>query len=372
MIPITRLNIGEAEAKAAADTVLSGWLMVGKQCRRFEEMVAEYVGARHAVAVNSCTTALHLALIAAGIGPGDEVICPSFSFIASANAILYAGATPKFVDINPKTFNIEPRFIESAITENTKAILPVSQIGLPADIPAIMEIANHYNLKIVEDAAPSLGSMINGNYIGSISDYTCFSFDARKILTTGEGGMITTNDEKAANLLRRIRAHGASSSTADRHKATQVTFEEYCELGYNYKLTDIQGAIGVIQMGKINDVVNERRRLAERYNLLLSDEGRVILPFEPKGWRHVYQSYCVRLNTKKPQNEVMNEMAKKGVATRRIMAIHFEELYKKLYPEISLPVTEKATRETLLLPIFVGLTNSEQEEVVDTLKRALD
>jgi len=215
MIPITRLSVGQEEAKAAAETVMSGWLTVGKRCESFEQAIARYVGAEHAVTVNSCTTALHLALVAAGVKQGDEVICPSFSFIASANAILYAGARPRFVDIDPRTYNIDPGLIEAAITEKTRAVVPVSQIGLGADIPAIREIAKRHNLKVVEDAAPSMGAVVAGKFIGSMSDFTCFSFDARKILTTGEGGVITTNDTSAATRLRQLRAHAASTSTAD-------------------------------------------------------------------------------------------------------------------------------------------------------------
>jgi perosamine synthetase len=371
MIPITRLSVGQEEAKAAAEAVMSGWLTVGKRCESFEQAIAQYVGAEHAVTVNSCTTALHLALLAAGVKEGDEVICPSFSFIASANGILYAGAKPRFVDIDPQTYNINPALIEAAITEKTRAIVPVSQIGLGADIPAIREIAKRHNLKVVEDAAPSMGAMVAGKRIGSLSDFTCFSFDARKILTTGEGGVITTNDTSAAKRLRQLRAHAASTSTADRHRSDEVRFEEYPELGYNYKMTDIQAAIGLVQMGKVREIVEERRRLAHRYNSLLRDVACLDLPHEPAGCRHVYQSYCVRLKNGKTQLAIMNEMARAGVATRRIMAIHREPFYKALYPSLSLPVTEKATDTTMLLPIFVGLTDSEQDEVVRVLRVAV-
>jgi len=350
---------------------MSGWLTVGKRCASFEQALARYVGAEHAVAVNSCTTALHLALLAAGIKRGDEVICPSHSFIASANAILYAGARPKFVDIDPRTYNIDPGLIEAAISEKTRAILPVSQIGLGADIPSILEIARRHNLKVVEDAAPSLGALAAGKFIGSLSDFTCFSFDARKILTTGEGGVVTTNDTGAATRLRQLRAHAASTSTADRHHSDQIRFEEYPELGFNYKMTDIQAAIGLVQMGRVQEIVEERRRLAHRYNSLLADLKSIDVPYEPAGWRHVYQSCCVRVKNSKPQLAIMNEMARAGVATRRIMAIHREPLYKVMFPSLSLPETEKATDTTLLLPIFVGLTDSEQDEVVRVLQAAV-
>ena len=371
MIPITRLSVGEAEAGAAADAVRSGWLSTGKRVQKFESMVAEYVGAKHAIATSSCTTALHLALIAAGVKPGDEVICPSFSFIATANAILYAGATPVFVDIDPATYNISPERIEAAITPRTRAIMPVSQIGLAADIPAIVRVARMHGLKVVEDAAPSLGARIGKARLGSLSDFTCFSFDPRKILTTGEGGMITTDDDVAAARLVAMRAHSASVSAIARHTSTSVILESYPELGYNYKMTDIQGAIGIVQMGRIEEIVAERRRLADRYKKELQDDERIQLPHEPQGYLHVYQSYCVRL-LKKPQVEVMNSLAQKDVASRRILAIHLEQVYKDSELKHSLIESERASKETILLPMFVGLTDAEQDEVVDALKNALD
>ncbi len=371
MIPITRLSVGEKEALAAAEAVRSGWLTCGKRVQQFESMVAAYVGAKHAVAVNSCTTALHLALIAAGVKPGDEVICPSFSFIATANAILYAGAKPIFVDIDPETYNISAGLVEAAITPHTTAILPVSQIGLAADIPAILSIAHRHGLSVIEDAAPSLGAAIGKDRIGSLSDFTCFSFDARKILTTGEGGMITTNNDEAAERLYAMRAHSASVSTIDRHATSNVVLENYPEVGYNYKMTDVQGAIGIVQVERIGEILAERRRLAERYQSLLAGEDQLGLPQEPKGYRHVFQSYCVRLRTRKTQVQIMREIADQGIATRRIIAIHLEPVYRKVYADLSLPETERATRETLLLPLFVGMTDSEQDQVASAVKKAL-
>lgn len=370
MIPIARLALGEEEALAAADVVRSGWLMNGPRTAEFEALVADYVGARHAVAVSSCTTALHLALVAAGVQPGDEVICPSFSFIATANAIRHAGATPVFVDIDPRTYNIDVEAIEGAITPRSRAILPVSQIGLPADIPAVMEIAARHDLKVVEDAAPSLGATVHGRRLGTLSDITCFSFDARKILTTGEGGMVTTDDEEAAARIRLLRAHAASVSTADRDRAQRVVLETYPEVGFNYKITDIQAAIGVVQMGRVDEIVAERRRLGQRYDELLEHEERVETPHVPEGFEHVYQSYNVRLRTERTQEEVMTAMLDLGVATRRIFAIHDQPAFADL-PRRHLPRTEEAAAKTLLLPLFVGLSDSEQDEVTTALEKCL-
>lgn len=371
MIPITRLFVGEEEAQAAAEVVRSGWLTAGRRGAQFEQAVAHYVGARHGVAVNSCTTGLHLALLAAGVKPGDEVICPSFSFIATANSILYAGATPVFVDIDPQTYNINADLIEAAITERTTAIMPVSQIGLPADLDRINEIAARRGLRVVEDAAPSFGAKIGDRFVGSISELTCFSFDARKILTMGEGGVITTDDEAMATRLRQLRAQAASVSLEARHNSTTVIVEEYPELGYNYKLTDYQAAVGLVQLTKIETVVKERRRLAQRYNELLAAEHRIVRPYEPKGYKHIYQCYSVRLAGGHHQIPVMQHMMNNGVATRRIMAIHEEPFYRKLMPGIRLVETERAARETLQLPIYVGLTDAEQEQVVEALSAAL-
>lgn len=370
MIPITRLAVGEAEAQAAADVLRSGWLMNGPRTAEFERLVAEYVGARNAVAVSSATTALHLSLIAAGVKPGDEVICPSYTFIATANAIRYCGAVPIFVDIDPRTYNIDPLLIEAAITERTTAILPVSQIGLPADIPAIMAIAARHGLLVVEDAAPSLGASIHGRRLGAISHFTCFSFDARKILTTGEGGMVTTDDDEAAARIRLLRAHGASVSTADRDRSQTVVLETYPEVGFNHKITDIQAAVGVVQMGRIDEIVAERLRLGRRYDELLSGQELVETPYVPDHYTHVYQSYNVRLHTDRTQAELMRAMMELGVATRRLFAIHDQPAYSDL-PPAALPHTEAAASRTVLLPMFVGLTDDEQDQVVTALEKCL-
>lgn len=372
MIPITRPFVGQEEADAAAQAVLSGWLSQGQRVAEFEQAVAEYTGARHAIATSNCTTALHLALMVAGVGPGDEVICPSFSFIATANAVLHAGAAPVFVDIDAHTYNIDPALIERAITPRTKAIIPVAQIGLAADIPAVLAIARKHGLKVVEDAAPSLGATIGEGRVGSMSDFTCFSFHPRKSITTGEGGMITTNDGAAAERLRIMRSHGASTSDLARHQAGTTAIEEYPELGWNYRMTDIQGAIGCVQLGKLERVLASRAHLAQRYNTLLADEERLATPFAPAGYRHTYQSYCVRLRGARPRQAIMDELAAQGIASRRgVMAIHQEPLYRGRFPGLSLPETEAAAAETLLLPLYATMTDAEQDTVVAALRKAL-
>jgi dTDP-4-amino-4,6-dideoxygalactose transaminase len=371
MIPITRPFLGEEEVAAAAEVIRSGWLTQGERVEQFETAVAGYVGAGQAVAVSNCTTALHLALLAAGVGPGDEVICPSFSFIATANAIMYTGARPVFVDIDPRTYNMDPELLEAAITPRTKALMPVDQIGLAADVIVIRTIAERHGLKVVEDAAPSLGSMVGERRVGSLSDLTCFSFHPRKSITTGEGGMITTDDPDAAGWLRGIRSHGASTSDLNRHRTKTVAFEEYRELGYNYRMTDIQAAIGLAQLRKLDWILAERRRLAARYAALLGGCEWLDLPFEPAGGFHTYQSYCVRVRSQLQRDEMMADLAGRGIATRRgVMAIHLEPFYRNLYPDVSLPVTERCSAETLLLPLFPGLTETEQQFIAESLVSA--
>lgn len=372
MIPISRLSIGAEEAAAAARVIQSGWIAQGKVTDEFESLVAHYVGARHAIAVSSATTGLHLALIAAGVKPGDEVICPSYSFIATANAILMAQGTPVFADIDRRTYNIDPRAIERAITPRTRAIMPVSQVGLPADLDAIMQLSRHYGLVVVEDAAPSLGARIGDRFVGSISDFTVFSFDARKILTTGEGGIITTDNDAAAARLRALRAHSASVSMLARHASSNVVLEHYPEMGFNYKMTDIASAIGVVQMARVEEFVADRRRLARRYADLLRDERRIELPYEPAGMRHVYQSYTVRLIDGFSQLDAMTAMARRNVATRRVIACHLELHHRQFQRSTPLPESESATSQTLLLPMYAGLTDTDQESVVDALREALD
>jgi perosamine synthetase len=374
LIPITKPYLGEEEAQAAAAAIRSGWVAQGPLVTKFERAVAERLGVKHVVATSNCTTSLHLALICAGIGPGDEVIVPSFTFIATANAVLYVGATPVFVDIDARTYNLDPAKIEAAITPRTRAIIPVDQIGLAAELDAVQAIAERHGLRVVEDAAPALGALYRGRPVGSISPITCFSLHPRKSITTGEGGLITTDDDAVNERARVIRSHGASISDLARHQASTVTIEAYEELGYNYRMTDIQAAIGLEQLKKLDDVLARRKRLAERYNTLLADMPGVTTPYAPEHAPHTYQSYCVWLDPERaaPRAEVMERMLAVGVATRRgVMAIHEEPYYASRLGRGSLPVTEAATRETLLLPLYASMTEAEQDRVIEALRQSL-
>jgi perosamine synthetase len=373
MIPITRPWLGEEEVAAVAEVIRSGWLSQGRRVEEFEQAIASHVGAQHAVAVSSCTAALHLALVAAGVAPGDEVICPSFSFIATANAIVHAGAMPVFVDIDPRTYNIDAAQVESAITERTSAIVPVDQIGLAADLRHIRELAQLHGLVIVEDAAAALGATVDSERVGSRSELTCFSFHPRKSITTGEGGMITTDDAGVAARLRRLRSHGASTSDLVRHGANGTDIETYEELGFNYRMTDIQAAIGCVQVTRLNAILSEREAVADRYIDMLAGDERVRLPYSPPGSRHTYQSFCVGLPSEAVRGAVMSELAQQAIATRRgVMAIHLEPPYRGRFPGRLLPITERASRETMLLPLYAGMSVTEQEGVVGALQRALD
>src|SRR6476620_327793 len=255
MIPIARPYLTADEAQAAYDTILTGWITQGPKVQEFEEKFAAYTGAKYAVAVSNCTTALHLAMIVAGVGAGDEVICPSMTYVATANCIKYVGAKPVFAEVNQSTYNIDVADVEKKITSKTKAILIVHQIGTPADIDAFQKLADKHNLKLIEDAACSAGSAYKGKKIGSHSELVCFSFHPRKVISTGDGGMITTNREDYYCRLKLLRQHGMSVNDRVRHEAKQIVFENHLEVGYNYRMTDIQAAVGIKQLEKLDWII---------------------------------------------------------------------------------------------------------------------
>ncbi len=373
-IPITKPCFGEEEERAVVQVLRSGWVVQGPKVAEFERLVAEYVGVRQAVATSSCTTALHLALTLRGIGAGDEVIIPSFTFIATANAVHYTGATPVFVDIDPQTYNIDPDCIEAAITPRTKAIMPVHQIGLAADMDRINTIAQRHGLVVIEDAAPALGAMYKSKQVGSLGNPTCFSFHPRKVITSGEGGMIVTDDDTLAERARTLRAHGMSLSDLARHQAQSVVIEEYHDVGYNYRLSDLHAAVGIEQMKRLDFMLAQRKRVAHLYNEAFADLEGVQLPFSSHEMPHSYQSYMIQLRPPmtKTREQVMQEMLEAGVATRRgVMAIHLEPYYHQRFPQVRLPVTETATRHTLILPNYATMTEAEQAYVIEHLRRAL-
>jgi dTDP-4-amino-4,6-dideoxygalactose transaminase len=373
-IPITKPYLSVEEEQAVLQVLRSGWIVQGPKVAEFERTVAAYGGTRHAVATSNCTTALHLTLILHGIGPGDEVLVPSFTFIATANAVVYTGAIPIFVDIDPHTYNIDPACIEAAITPRTKAIMPVHQIGLAADMDRINAIAQRHGLAVIEDAAPALGATYKGQRVGGLGNPTCFSFHPRKVITTGEGGMLMTDDDTLAERARFLRAHGMSQSDLARHQAKGVVIEEYHDLGYNYRLSDLHAALGIVQMQKLDVMLAHRQRVAERYNEAFADVDGIQLPWSSRETPHTYQSYMIQLqpHVAKTRERVMQEMLEAGVATRRgVMAVHLEPYYQQRFPNTRLPLTERATRRTLLLPNYATMTEGEQEYVIEHLCRIL-
>jgi perosamine synthetase len=371
LIPIARPVLGEAEAAAAREAILSGWVTQGPQVSAFEQEFAAYVGAAHACAVSSCTTALHLALHALGVGPGDEVTTVSHSFIATANAIHYTGARPVFVDIDPRTYNMDAALLERAITPRTRALLPVHQMGMPCDLTAILEIAARHGLPVVEDAACASGSevLMDGSWqrIGRPhGTVACFSFHPRKVITTGDGGMLTTSDPELDRRFRLLRQHGMSIPDTVRHAAATVVFEEYDEVGFNYRMTDVQAAIGRVQLRRLPDLLSERRDLAERYSNHLRNIPGLELPYVPPYARPNYQSYPVRLTPAYPlkRNELMQTLLRHGISTRRgVMNAHQEGAYRDaLRPP--LPHSEPARDNVLMLPLYNGMSHATQDVVI--------
>ena len=371
-IPITKPSFSRVEEEKVIEVLRSGWVTQGPRVEAFEAAIAKFVGARYAVATTSCTTALHLSLIAASVCPGDEVICPSYSFIATANVIRYCGAKPVFIDIQPETYNLNPDLLESLITKRTKAIIAVHQVGLPADMDRINKTASRHGVRVIEDAACAIGAEYKGERIGKPSGFlACFSFHPRKIITAGEGGMITTNDESIAAQLKRLRHHGMSVTDLARHKSKSVVLEEYHELGYNYRMTDIQAAVGIVQLGKLDELLRQRAKLADRYNQAFGEIEYLAPPRTPSYAKHTHQSYVLRLQPAAPitRDELMQQLLERGISSRRgIMASHKEPLYAQEYADVHLPETEAAVRETMILPLFPQMRPEEQEFVISSIK----
>jgi dTDP-4-amino-4,6-dideoxygalactose transaminase len=372
MIPVMKPWLGEEEATAVAETVRSGWVAQGPRVAEFEAAFAGRVGAAHGVAVSSCTTALHLALHLLGVGPGDEVVVPSFSFIATANGAVYVGATPVFADVEAEDGNLSARTVERVLTHRTRAVIVVHQGGMPADLEPLRRLCDRRGIALVEDAACAAGSTYAGAPVGSGALLSAWSFHPRKLLTTGEGGMLTTTDAGFAERARRLREHGMNVSAAARHQSRQPVIESYLEVGFNYRMTDIQAAVGLVQLAKLDEMVGRRRQLADHYQAMLYDVPGVRTVRDPAHGQSNFQSFWVELDAAFPldRNGLLTALADEGVSARAgIMAAHRQPAYEG-HDHGDLHTTERLTDNTVILPLFHSMTGQEQETVVGVIRRA--
>jgi dTDP-4-amino-4,6-dideoxygalactose transaminase len=372
-IPISLPHTGEEEWLATKEPIMSGWLTAGPKVREFEEIFAKRHGVKHAMAVTSATTALHLALVALGIREGDEVIVPAFTWVSTANVVLYCGAKVVFVDVDRTTFNIEVKDLKNKITAKTKAIIPVHLFGLCADIDAIKQMAG--SIPLVEDGACAAGAGYKGNPAGSLGTIGCFSFHPRKSVTTGEGGMITTNDDKLAEVISSLRNHGASISEEQRHQgAKPYILPDFNMLGYNYRMTDLQAAVGIVQLKKLDVFIDERYQWAKYYDELLKDVAWLRTPSFSSEYKHGWQSYVVYIDESKSpisRNDIMEQLQKMGVSTRPgTHAPHMLKYYAEKYnikPD-DFPGARDCNNFSMSIPLFNKMTKADYEYVVHCLK----
>ncbi len=372
-IQFARPDYSEQEAAAAADVVRSCWIAGGARLHAFEQRFADHCGMNEGVGVSSWTTGAFLVLHCWGIGPGDEVIVPSLSFIASTNVVTHTGATPVFAEIDPHSWNIDPADVARRITKRTKAILPVDQAGVPCEIDGINALAERHGLHVLHDCACSLGSWYDGRPVGGLSEVSIFSFQARKIITTGEGGMILTNDKMLADRLRRLRHQGMSSSDYQRAQASPTVLETYDEVGYNFRMTDLQAAIGLVQFDRLEGMLTRRRTMAERYNRALAQNPLFRLPHVPPKAVANWQSYWLAVGPESPvtREQIMERLHERDIPTRRgVMASHLEPAYSHM--DVSLPLTEDIATRGLLLPMHSGLTSEQQRRVLDAIEEISD
>ncbi len=372
-IPISLPSMGQEEWEATKDPIFSGWVTQGPKVAEFEKIFAQRHKVKHALAVSNCTTALHLALVALGIKEGDEVLVPAFTWVSTANAVIYCHAKPVFVDIDIRTFNIDPNEIQKKITSKTKAIIPVHLFGLCANIDEIKKVAPQ--LKIVEDGACAAGAGIGDRPAGSLGDIGCFSFHPRKSVTTGEGGMLTTNDDSLAAKLNMLRNHGASISEEQRHKGPKpYILPEFDMIGYNYRMTDIQGAVGVVQLKKLDQFIDERQKWADYYTRELGSIPWIRTPFIPEYYKHGWQSYVLFIDEKKSpikRNDLMELLQQKGISTRPgTHAVHMLGYYANKYSikAADFPSAYLANECSMSIPLHNRMSEEDFHYIVKALK----
>ena len=391
-IPITKTIFGIEEAEAIVQPLESGWVVQGPNVSKFQKMFSDFTGVEHSHATTSCTTALHLGLEAMGITVGDKVIVPSFTYVASANAVEYTGAEVVFCDIDLKTFNIDETKLEEIIKNDSsiKAIMPVNLFGLCANMPYIMKLAKKYNLKIIEDSACGFDGWIGDKHSGTFGDVGCFSFHPRKSICTGEGGMLITDDDEIANKVAQLKDHGATKSDLQRHKEKGGSLlPDFTMRGYNYRMTDMQGALGVCQMDKKDYIMNGRRECASNYDIALKDIKKLMTPYIPNGYKHGYQSYvCIftdgenisiltkeqidRINIKR--NIFMEKLEEKDIATRQgTHAVHTLGYYKEKnsFKDEDFLMSYAADRLSIALPLYAGMSEEEFAYIIKNIYEAL-
>ena len=374
---LTRINVmqpwlGEEEVAAVAEVIRSGWVAQGPKVAAFEAAFAQSQQAAHAVAVSNCTTGLHLALVVAGVGPGDEVVVPSFSFVATANAPTYVGATPVFADVDDITGNLTPATIAAVVTSRTRAVIAVDQGGVPIDLAAIRAWCDPLGITVIEDAACAAGSTAHGRPVGAGAEIAAWSFHPRKLLTTGEGGMITTSRADWADRARHLREHAMSASAADRHASVLAPPESYSEVGFNFRMTDMQAAVGLVQLGRLPEMVARRRELAATYAAAVAELPGLRMVADPAYGTTNFQSCWIEVLEDHPldREELMMHLAQAGISARRgIMAAHRQPAHAHR-ERIALPVTERLNDQTLILPLFHQMTDAEQARVCDALSTA--